>query len=59
MIADWISKAEALLRDRETFPTSGLRGMIKVARERDDTEAVDLYRAELARRRAEDKQVRS
>lgn len=59
MTAPWMPKAAALLRDRKVFPMSGLRGMIIVARERDDTEAADLYRAEIARRRAEDKQARS
>ncbi|KAB1647489.1 hypothetical protein F8O06_02815 [Pseudoclavibacter sp. CFCC 14310] len=58
MTADWIPKAEAALRDRKVFPTSGLRGMIKVAREAGDTVAVDLYRAEISRRRAEDKQAK-
>lgn len=59
MTAPWIPKAAALLRDRKVFPTSALRGLIIVARELDDTEATDLYRAEIARRRAEDKQAHS
>lgn len=56
MTADWIPRAEALLRDEQTFPTSGLRGMIEVAREHGDVDFEALYRAELARRRATRKQ---
>jgi hypothetical protein len=55
----WQTKAAALLRDRGEFPTSGLRGMVKVAERDGNEEMAELYRAEIARRRAEDKQAHS